>query len=157
LVPQTVVKFNVSSSSHLPFVHFYPEGHFDLHGFRDRQRKIVPILYLACQINIHLKIMTIIEIESALSTEGQFQGFNTKGGHIVVQPVTEEMTPAATPEHHSPNGDGVIDATSFNLGTTDERARKLAATLTLEEQVSCPFCQSHDLWCLGACVSEYTQ
>lgn len=56
-----------------------------------------------------------------------------------VQPVTLDTpsaTPATTPDQTSPLGDGTMTAKKlFSLERPDDRARELAAKLTLEEQV----------------------
>jgi beta-glucosidase len=62
-----------------------------------------------------------------------------KGAAFHVQPVTLDTpsaTPATTPDHSSPLQDGTMAGKKlFSLERPDDRARELAAKLTLEEQV----------------------
>ena len=89
--------------------------------------------------------MTAIEFNPVLSGEGQLQRIDIKEGHVLIQPVTEDVTPGTTPEQGSPIEANMNDVTKLN-GTTDETARKLAETLTLDEQVSCSFRQTFRAW-----------
>jgi beta-glucosidase len=62
-----------------------------------------------------------------------------KGAAFHVQPVTLDTpsaTPATTPDHSSPLQDDTMAGKKlFSLERPDDRARELAAKLTLEEQV----------------------
>ncbi|KAJ4296290.1 hypothetical protein N0V90_006335 [Kalmusia sp. IMI 367209] len=81
--------------------------------------------------------MDAIELEQPLSIEGgQVPHINTKEAIIQVQPITEYPTPATTPDEQSPREDKMTGERDLQLNISDERARKLAATLTLEEQIS---------------------
>jgi beta-glucosidase len=55
---------------------------------------------------------------------------------VDVEPLTPtELTPATTPEEQSPSTANMADKKVFGTEKPDDRARALAATLTLEEQV----------------------
>lgn len=60
---------------------------------------------------------------------------------VQVQPITADLTPATTPEERSPHDDddAMAGKKVFTLEKPDDRARELAAKLTLEEQVGCLF------------------
>ncbi|KAF1975210.1 hypothetical protein BU23DRAFT_579250 [Bimuria novae-zelandiae CBS 107.79] len=80
--------------------------------------------------------MTVIELESALSAVGRDQRINIKGAQIHVQPIAEAMTPEFAPEEKVPSEDNIAWETVFYSEITDDKARKLASTLRLEEQIS---------------------
>lgn len=90
--------------------------------------------------------MASIEIAQTLSTvEEQVQHIVTKEGHILIKPVAEDVTPASTPDQISPI-DNMAETLCLGSGISDKKARRLAATLTLEEQVSFPFRQIRGAW-----------
>jgi beta-glucosidase len=77
------------------------------------------------------------------NTEGERHTVDLKHATSVhVQPVTLDtpsLTPATTPEHNSPADEVMAGKKVFSLEKPTDKARELAAKLTLEEQV-CIFC-----------------
>ena len=61
---------------------------------------------------------------------------------VQIKPVTPELTPATTPEEQSPSTHNMAGKKVFGLERPDDKARALAAKLTLEEQVRniCSLC-----------------
>lgn len=80
--------------------------------------------------------MSAVELENPLPTESeQFQYIDVKEGHILVQSVPVDLTPAAALNRHHEEGAKITSSMELQLEVTEERARILAATLSLEEQV----------------------
>lgn len=80
--------------------------------------------------------MSTVELEHPVSRQDeQIQYIDVKDGHIVVQPVPGELTPATTPDRHSEKEFNMTSADDLYVEVTDAKARELAATLSLEEQV----------------------
>lgn len=80
--------------------------------------------------------MSATELELPLSKErGQPSHIDTKDPVIQVQPVTDYPTPVTTPDEQSPHEKDMAVKLDTQIEISDERARKLAAMLTLEEQV----------------------
>lgn len=72
------------------------------------------------------------------SPTGDIKHIDLKHAAIHVQPVTLDtpsLTPATTPEEISPSDEVMAGKKIFSLERPDDRARELAAKLTLEEQV----------------------
>ncbi|EAT88445.2 hypothetical protein SNOG_04685 [Parastagonospora nodorum SN15] len=68
-------------------------------------------------------------------TQGDLRQIELKQATIQVQPVTID-TPATTPEQNSPSEEAMTGKKVFSLERPMDKARELAAKLTLEEQVS---------------------
>jgi beta-glucosidase len=86
------------------------------------------------------------------NTEGERRTVDLKHATSVhVQPVTLDtpsLTPATTPEQNSPADEVMAGKKVFSLEKPTDKARELAAKLTLEEQV-CAFVVSCRLLELG--------
>jgi len=77
------------------------------------------------------------ELRKSIPIEGgPIEQIDIKEALIQVQPIATELTPVATPEEQSPAGREMADKKDFSIGKPDGRARSLASSLTLEEQVS---------------------
>jgi hypothetical protein len=75
---------------------------------------------------------------SLANTEGEGRQIDLKQATVQVQPVTLDtpsLTPATTPEHNSPSDELMAGKKVFSLEKPTDKARELAAKLTLEEQV----------------------
>ena len=81
-----------------------------------------------------------------LVTDGQPQCIDTKEARILVQPIAEDMTPAVTPDYSPSSEQGIADAKALESWPTSKRARSLAATLSLEQQVSFLFRHFRGAW-----------
>jgi len=91
--------------------------------------------------------MAPISLGVANPTQGDLRQIELKQATIQVQPVTID-TPATTPEQNSPSEEVMTGKKVFSLERPMDKARELAAKLTLEEQV-----RNHFLPCLDS-VSE---
>jgi beta-glucosidase len=78
--------------------------------------------------------MATMNLANASPTEGELRQIDLKQATIQVQPVTLD-TPATTPEQNSPSDEVMTGKKIFSLEQPKDKARELAATLTLEEQV----------------------
>jgi len=76
-------------------------------------------------------------VDVATPIEGGKTGpVDIKEAVVQIKPVTPELTPATTPEEQSPTIDNKMTGKKiFGMEKEDDRARALAAKLTLEEQV----------------------
>jgi len=84
--------------------------------------------------------MATINIGNASPTE-DIRQYDIKHTAIHIQPVTLDtptLTPAATPEDASPAEETMAGKKIYSMERPDDRARQLAAKLTLEEQVRSP-------------------
>lgn len=84
--------------------------------------------------------MATINIGNASPTE-DIRQYDIKHAAIHIQPVTlvtPTLTPAATPEEASPADETMAGKKIFSMERPDDKARELAAKLTLEEQVCSP-------------------
>jgi hypothetical protein len=82
--------------------------------------------------------MATINLGNASPTEGEIRHIDLKQANIQVQPVTLDtpsLTPATTPDQHSPSEEVMAGKKIFSLEQPTDKARELAAKLTLEEQV----------------------
>lgn len=82
--------------------------------------------------------MATINLGNTSPTEENIKHIDLKHPAIQVQPVTLDtpsLTPASTPGEVSPSDDAMTGKKIFSLERPDDRARELAASLTLEEQV----------------------
>ncbi|KAH8630202.1 glycoside hydrolase family 3 protein [Alternaria alternata] len=80
--------------------------------------------------------MATINIGNASPTE-DIRQYDIKHAAIHIQPVTLDtptLTPAATPEDASPAEETMAGKKIYSMERPDDRARQLAAKLTLEEQ-----------------------
>jgi len=79
--------------------------------------------------------MAAINLGTASPTEGEIRHMDLKQATIQVEPVQLE-TPATTPEQNSPSEEHTMAGKKiFSLEQPTDKARELAAKLTLEEQV----------------------
>lgn len=78
--------------------------------------------------------MATINLANASLTEEELRQIDLKQATVQVQPVTLD-TPAITPEQNSPSDEVMTGKKIFSLERPTDKARDLAATLTLEEQV----------------------
>jgi len=79
--------------------------------------------------------MTTINLGLASPAEGEVKHIDLKQANIQVQPVPLD-TPATTPEQNSPSEEHAMAGKKiFSLEQPTDKARELAAKLTLEEQV----------------------
>jgi beta-glucosidase len=78
--------------------------------------------------------MATMNLEIANPTQGDLRQIELKQATIQVQPVTID-TPATTPEQNSPSEEAMTGKKVFSLERPMDKARELAAKLTLEEQV----------------------
>lgn len=78
--------------------------------------------------------MAAISLGIANPTQGDLRQIELKQATIQVQPVTID-TPATTPEQNSPSEEVMTGKKVFSLERPMDKARDLAAKLTLEEQV----------------------
>jgi beta-glucosidase len=82
--------------------------------------------------------MATINLENTSHT-GNVKNIDLKHAAVRVQPVildTPSLTPAATPEEASPaEEDAMVGKKMFSVEQPHDKARELAAKLTLEEQV----------------------
>lgn len=78
-----------------------------------------------------------IEVTSPTFREGhKTETVDIKEAIVQIKPLTPELTPATTPDEQSPCRDDIMAGKKvFALERPDDRARALAARLTLEEQV----------------------
>jgi hypothetical protein len=85
--------------------------------------------------------MSAVELNTPLLTKGDpLEHVNVKEGHILVQPVPDDLTPAATLNQQTEEGDRTTSRINdVQFGATNENARRLAATLSLEQQVRFAF------------------
>jgi hypothetical protein len=84
--------------------------------------------------------MTAVNVATPVEG-GKPDTVDIKEAVVQIQPVTPELTPATTPEEQSPStNDNMAGKKIFELEKPDDRARALAAKLTLEEQVRCFVC-----------------
>lgn len=84
--------------------------------------------------------MATINLGNASPTE-DIKQHDIKHAAIHIQPVTlvtPTLTPAATPEEASPADETMAGKKIFSMERPDDKARELAAKLTLEEQVCSP-------------------
>jgi hypothetical protein len=88
--------------------------------------------------------MAAISLGIANPTHGDLRQIGLKQATIQVQPVTID-TPATTPEQNSPSEEVMTGKKVFSLERPMDKARELAAKLTLEEQV-----RDHFLFCLDS-------
>lgn len=82
--------------------------------------------------------MATINLGNTSPTEADIKHIDLKQAAIQVQPVnidTPTLTPATTPDETSPSDEAMAGKKIFSLERPDDRARELAAKLTLEEQV----------------------
>jgi hypothetical protein len=82
--------------------------------------------------------MATINLGNASPTEGDMRQVDLKQATIQVQPVTIDtpsLTPATTPEQNSPSEEVMAGKKTFSMERPTDKARELAAKLTLEEQV----------------------
>ncbi|KAH3997005.1 beta-glucosidase [Parastagonospora nodorum] len=79
--------------------------------------------------------MATMNLGIANPTQGDLRQIELKQATIQVQPVTID-TPATTPEQNSPSEEAMTGKKVFSLERPMDKARELAAKLTLEEQVS---------------------
>jgi beta-glucosidase len=82
--------------------------------------------------------MATINLGNASPTEGDMRQVDLKQPTIQVQPVTIDtptLTPATTPEQNSPSEEVMAGKKTFSMERPTDKARDLAAKLTLEEQV----------------------
>jgi beta-glucosidase len=83
--------------------------------------------------------MTTINLGLASPAEEEFRHNDLKQATIQVQPVmfdTPTLTPATTPDQNSPSDEHAMAGKKiFSMQRPDDKARELAAKLTLEEQV----------------------
>lgn len=77
--------------------------------------------------------MATINLGTA-SPAGEVRHLDLKQATIQVQPVPLD-TPAATPDQNSPSDEVMTGKKIFSLEQPTDKARELAAKLTLEEQV----------------------
>ena len=100
--------------------------------------------------------MSNIDLAIPSPTEGDIKRIDIKQAAIQVQPIvsTPILTPATTPDEKSPaDVENMTGKKIFALERPDDKARELAARLTLEEQVG-PF--SNVEKCLGIPPSSNT-
>jgi hypothetical protein len=77
--------------------------------------------------------MSAVELKHPLSTEVEQLGYvDLKEGYIIVQPVPNDSTPAATLNRQADEGARTASRVD---DLPVENARRLAATLSLEQQV----------------------
>lgn len=82
--------------------------------------------------------MAEIDLANPSPVEGDVNRIDIKEALVRVQPISSNLTPAATPEEKSPSDEDTMAGKKiFQLERPDDRARELAARLTLEEQVGC--------------------
>jgi beta-glucosidase len=81
--------------------------------------------------------MSGVELAGSNPIEGgTAESMDIKEAVVHVLPLTPELTPANTPENQSPSRDDIMTGKKiFGLEKPDDRARALAAKLSLEEQV----------------------
>lgn len=80
--------------------------------------------------------MIAVELEHSRPTESeQIHHIDNKGGRIVVRPVPEDLTLEPTLGEHPQKDHRMSSDIGVQYEVTDERARTLAASLSLEEQV----------------------
>jgi beta-glucosidase len=83
--------------------------------------------------------MATINLGTPSPIEGGISHVDLKQPTVQVQPVTLDTpssTPATTPDQNSPSEEHNMTGNKvFSTQRADDKARKLAATLTLEEQV----------------------
>lgn len=82
--------------------------------------------------------MATINLGNASPTEGEMHQVDLKQATIQVRPVTIDtpsLTPATTPEQNSPSDEVMTGKKVFSMERSTDKARELAARLTLEEQV----------------------
>lgn len=83
--------------------------------------------------------MATINLGNANAAEGHVKHMDLKQPAIHIHPVmldTPSLTPATTPDQNSPSEDDAMAGKKvFSLQRPDDKARDLAAKLTLEEQV----------------------
>jgi beta-glucosidase len=82
--------------------------------------------------------MATINLGNANPSEGEMRHIDLKQANIHVQPValdTPSLTPATTPDQNSPSDEAMTGKKIFSLDRPTDKARELAAKLTLEEQV----------------------
>jgi beta-glucosidase len=82
--------------------------------------------------------MATINLGNASPTEGEMHQIDLKQATIQVQPMTIDtpsLTPATTPEQNSPADEVMAGKKVFSMERPTDKARELAAKLTLEEQV----------------------
>jgi beta-glucosidase len=81
--------------------------------------------------------MSGVELDNPSSREGgTIVPVDIKEAVVHVKPLTPELTPATTPEDQSPSRDDTMAGRKiFELEKADDRAKELAAKLSLEEQV----------------------
>jgi beta-glucosidase len=99
--------------------------------------------------------MATINLGNASPTE-DIRQYDIKHPAIHIQPVTLDtptLTPATTPEANSPSEETMAGKKIYSLQRPDDKARELAAKLTLEEQVRSSFLlkrRTFRLWlCMG--------
>lgn len=98
--------------------------------------------------------MATINLGNASPTE-DIKQHDIKHAAIHIQPVTLDtptLTPAATPEEASPADETMAGKKIFSMERPDDKARELAAKLTLEEQV----CSLLLLWQMSQISTFYT-
>ncbi|KAL1603912.1 hypothetical protein SLS60_005504 [Paraconiothyrium brasiliense] len=96
--------------------------------------------------------MSAVELEHPLPVEEeQPQYFDVKEGHILVQSVPDDTTPAATPGRKFEKGANMTSNIDLLYERTDEKAKRLAAMLSLEEQESF----SEDPFLTGKMAASY--
>jgi beta-glucosidase len=83
--------------------------------------------------------MATINLGTVSPTEVDVEHIDLKQATIHIRPVTLDtpsLTPATTPDQNSPSEDDIMAGKKFfSLQRPDDKARELAAKLTLEEQV----------------------
>jgi beta-glucosidase len=89
--------------------------------------------------------MATINLANASPAEGELRQIDLKQATIQVRPVTLD-TPATTPEQNSPSDEVMTGKKIFSLEQPMDKARELAATLTLEEQVRTFCCLLNRAW-----------
>jgi|TARA_R110002003_G_scaffold126_27_gene11687 beta-glucosidase len=90
--------------------------------------------------------MATISLGNVSPAEGEIKHIDLKQASIQIHPVpldTPSLTPATTPDQNSPLEENAMAGKKiFSLEQPTDKARELAAKLTLEEQVRTIYCHS---------------
>jgi beta-glucosidase len=94
--------------------------------------------------------MATINLGTATPKGGEMRQIDLKQATIQVQPVTLDtpsLSPATTPEQNSPSEEVMAGKKVFSMEQPADKARELAAQLTLEEQVRTFLSSAEGAWC----------
>jgi beta-glucosidase len=93
--------------------------------------------------------MATINLGTATPNEGDMRQVDLKQATIQIQPVTLDtpsLSPATTPEQNSPSEEVMAGNKVFSTARPADKARELAAQLTLEEQVCTLLSSAEGAW-----------